>query len=92
MMRTTKCRACGAEIGFIKSVAGKSIPVDAVEVTYWKNPDGSKKIVTPNGEVVSADLEGDLQKATGVGYVSHFATCPCADQFRKPRKSDRKKG
>ena len=92
MMRTTQCRACGAEIGFIKSVGGKSIPVDAAEVTYWQNANGSKKIVTPNGEVVSADLEGDPQKATGIGYVSHFATCPEADKFRKARKSDRKKG
>ena len=91
MMRTTQCRACGAEIGFIKTVAGKSIPVDAEEVMYWQNQDGAKKIVTPNGEVISADLEGDPNKATGIGFVSHFATCPCADKFRKPRKKDRRK-
>lgn len=92
LTRTTQCRACGAEIGFIKSIGGKSIPVDAKEVTYWQKPDGAQKIVTPNGEVVSADLEGDPQKATGIGYISHFATCPEAEKFRKPRKSTRKKG
>ena len=71
-MRTSTCRGCGAEIGFIKTVAGK--------------------IVTPNGEVLSAERPADPQKATGIGYISHFATCPASDSFRKPRKSDRKKG
>jgi hypothetical protein len=92
MMRTTKCRACGAEIMFIKSVAGKTIPVNAEQITYEQKAGGSMKVVTPNGEVISGELAGDPQKATGIGYISHFATCPEADSFRKKRKSDRKKG
>lgn len=91
-MRTTKCRACGAEIMFIKSVAGKTIPVNAEQITYEQKAGGSMKIVTPNGEVISGELPVDLQKATGIGYISHFATCPEAESFRKKRKSDRKKG
>ena len=90
-MNMTTCRGCGAPIGFIKTVAGKSIPVDPEEITYWQKAGGSKKIVTPNGEVVSAELEGDPQTATGVGFVSHFATCPEAEKFHKSRKSTRKK-
>ena len=90
-MNTTTCRGCGAPIGFIKTVAGKSIPVDPEEIVYWQTPGGSKKIVTPNGEVVSAELAGNPQTATGVGFVSHFATCPEAEKFHKPRKSTRKK-
>ena len=92
MQRVTTCRACGAEIMFIKTVGGKSIPVDSDSVYYIQKKDGNKKIVTPNGEVISADLTEDSAKATGIGYISHFATCPEADKFRKPRKSDRKKG
>lgn len=92
MNRTTQCRACGADIMFIKSTAGKTIPVNAEEITYRQTSGGSLKIVTPNGEVLSAEVETDPNKATGIGYISHFATCPCADQFRKKRKSDRKKG
>lgn len=91
-MRTTPCRACGAEIGFIKTVAGKTIPVNPEEVAYEQKAGGSLKIVTPNGEVLSAERPADPQKATGIGYISHFATCPEADRFRKARKSDRKKG
>ena len=91
-MRTTPCRACGAEIGFIKTVAGKTIPVNPEEVAYEQKAGGSLKIVTPNGEVLSAERPADPQKATGIGYISHFATCPEADRFRRTRKSDRKKG
>ncbi len=91
-MRTSTCRGCGAEIGFIKTVAGKTIPVNPEEVAYEQKAGGSLKIVTPNGEVLSAERPADPQKATGIGYISHFATCPASDSFRKPRKSDRKKG
>ena len=82
-MRICTCRACGAEIVWIKTLGGKSMPCDAGQVAYWQKPGGSAKIVTKNGEVLSAELEGDPQTATGVGYISHFATCPDRDQFRK---------
>lgn len=40
--------------------------------------------VTPNGETVSAEIvQPGTQDATGVGYISHFATCPVANMFRK---------
>lgn len=92
-MRVTECRGCKAKIGFIK-IAGKdkTMPVNAESVYYIQKAGGSQKIVTPNGEVLSAELTDDPQKATGIGYISHFATCPAADKFRNPRKSDRKKG
>jgi len=90
MMKTSFCRACGAEIGFIKTLAGKTMPVNPEEVAYEQKAGGSLKIVTPNGEVLSAERPADPQKATGIGYISHFATCPEADKFRKRRKSDRK--
>ena len=92
MMKTSFCRACGAPIIFIKTVGGKTIPCNPEEFAYTQKAGGGLKIVTPNGEVVSAEMPEDPQKATGIGYISHFATCPEADKFRKPRKSDRKKG
>ena len=77
------CRGCGRQILWTRMASGKRMPCDPDLVTYWQRPGGSKKIVTPNGEVISAELSGDLDKATGVGYVSHFATCPEGDRFRK---------
>ncbi len=91
MLKETLCRACNAKIIFIKTVGGKSIPCDAESTYYIQKAGGSQKIVTPNGEVISAELTDDQNKATGIGYISHFATCTNPDFFRKPRKSDRKK-
>ena len=61
-MRTTECRACHAQIGFIKTAAGKTMPVDAESVYYIQKAGGSKKIVTPNGEVLSAEYTDDPKK------------------------------
>lgn len=79
----SRCRSCGAEIIWIKTRAGKAMPCDRERVTYWAKPGGSKTIVTPNGEAVRCELEGDPQEATGVGYISHFATCPQANEHRR---------
>lgn len=78
-----RCKSCGAPIVWIKMAGGKSMPCDADQVLYWQQAGGSQKIVTPNGEVLSAELRGDPDKATGIGYISHFATCPNADQHRR---------
>ena len=61
-----KCRSCGQQVIWIKTVAGKNMSC------------------TPNGEVLSGELVGaGTQDATGVGYISHFATCPNAARHRK---------
>lgn len=79
----TRCKACGARVVWIRTRSGKRMPCDADTIVYWENPKGSKKVVTPDGDVVSADLKGKPENATGVGYVSHFASCPEADRFRR---------
>ena len=82
-MRKGTCRGCGAPIVWIETSAGKSMPCNADPVHYWEKPKAAGKLVTPNGEVMSCEFEGDLQNATGIGYISHFSTCPKAGQFRK---------
>lgn len=82
-MRTYPCRGCGRPIIWIKTPGGKSIPCDPREVAYWQCRGGRHRIVTRNGEVVSAELEGMPGTMTGIGYISHFATCPQATNFRK---------
>ena len=78
-----KCRGCGAEIIWIKTDNGKSMPCDPEQVTYWAGKGLSQKIVTPNGEVLSCKLNGYPQSATGIGYIPHWATCPKALDFKK---------
>lgn len=78
-----KCKGCGAEIVFLGSQNGKPIPCNAEPTLYWQRKGAKGKVVTPNGEVISCVFDGPMDKATGVGYIPHWATCPAADQFRK---------
>ena len=78
-----KCKSCGAEIIWLKTTSGKSMPCDAVQVMYWQRDKAKGKVVTPNGEVLSCEFEGDHAQATGMGYIPHWATCPSADKFKR---------
>ena len=82
-MKISTCRGCGRPILWITTPAGKSMPCDPEPITYWQRKGGPEKIVTPNGEVVSADLAGLPGMETGQGYRSHWSTCPRADAFRR---------
>lgn len=75
-MRRSRCKSCGKEIIWVKTSGGKAMPCDAEPVTYREEKGGSRKIVTPNGEILSGELTDDPDRATGIGYISHFATCP----------------
>lgn len=70
-----RCKFCGANIIWIPTVAGKNMPCDPEGVVYWERKGAVEKVVTPNGEVLSAELTGNTDKATGMGYIPHFATC-----------------
>ena len=82
-MRRGKCRGCGADIVWISTPGGKSMPCDAEPVLYREQAGAPGKIVTPNGQVLSCELDVAPENATGVGYISHFSTCPQAGQFRR---------
>jgi hypothetical protein len=77
-----KCKGCGAEIIFIKTAGGKAMPCDANPVVYWERKGAKNKIVTPNGKVKSCELSGEVERATGMGYIPHWATCPAAERFK----------
>lgn len=75
------CRSCGAEIRWERTAAGKPIPLDPEPVA-----DGNLAI-RDDGRVV-AYIDGDGERiALGrpLRYVTHFATCPNADQHRRNR-------
>ncbi|MCF8017819.1 MAG: hypothetical protein K9L62_00340 [Vallitaleaceae bacterium] len=82
-MKRGKCRGCGAEIVWIQTNAGKSMPCDPCPVPYWEKSKAQGKVVTPNGETLSCEFNGDIKNATGYGYISHFSTCPQAARFKK---------
>ena len=69
---------------WIRTAAGKSMPCDAEPALYKAREGAAGKIITGNGTVLSADIGGLAAfEPDGVGYVSHFATCPAAEQFRR---------
>lgn len=69
------CESCGAAIVWIKTAEGLT-PCNATPVYYIEKPrSGSKKIVTPNGEVLSCEYTEDPYRATGTGFIPHRPTC-----------------
>jgi len=87
--KTTRCRACNAEIMFIETALYKKTPVDAEPV--WVRPDVKSKsvYVLPTGGTISGEIVGDAYEGPEelkMAFVSHFATCTNPDGFRKPRK------
>lgn len=66
--------------------AGKNMPCDPTLHNYKIDPTGKEKIVTQTGKVVTGVTGVDAQAADGFGYISHFATCKSANNFRRSRK------
>ena len=79
----SRCKDCGVELTWILMKGGKAMPCNPEPMYYKADPAGSAKIVTPDGRVLSAELCENKDEADGVGYISHFATCPGADRIRR---------
>ena len=77
------CRGCGQEIIFIKASSGRSIPCDPKPVPYVRKVYGRDSLVTVFGEVIRGTIVEDRAEADGLGYITHFATCPVAHKFRR---------
>lgn len=80
-----RCKSCGAEIIWIETPGGKKMPCDPEQVVYKMRKGARAKIVTQNGEVHSADLGVELGQGDGIGYISHWSTCPFAERHRRDR-------
>lgn len=78
------CRACGYRIRWIRTKNGKSMPCNAQAVRFTPGG-GPETFVTEDGKVERGRRRQDGEKT---GYISHFATCPEADRFRKRDQAD----
>lgn len=79
MLLVSRCRACDAPIVWAVTSAGKQMPVDAT-------PNVKGNIVLyedRGGKPLALVVESGRVSSDAPRYVSHFATCPKADQFRK---------
>ena len=78
------CKACGAELIWIKFPGGKAMPCNAQPIPFKPNSkSGALKLMLPDGRVTRGDF---YPGSTTFGYESHFATCPAAARFRKRSK------
>lgn len=79
-----RCKSCGREIAWIRLTTGKLMPVDVAPVYYEDRRDGAAVIVTEDGRVSCGHTEAVAVIGSKVrGYMSHFATCPAADKYRR---------
>lgn len=72
MSETRACKGCGKKLMFIKGEGGKIVPLDLVAPVFE----------------VTKDMAGhEVAKRTASNfYVSHFATCPKANEFNGGKK------
>ena len=89
-MGSSKCKACGAWIWFVQMKTGSSMPVNEQPVAYVPGA-GNRVYITEDGSYVHGR---DWNKSDGppreFGYISHFTTCPKAEEFRRRKRESRK--
>ncbi len=78
-----KCSGCGALIDWVEMDSGKSMPVDREPRLTWSPmPPGETVVLKVYGKTaIVVKVLADIPLVR-VG-VSHFATCPKADEHRR---------
>ena len=76
----SRCKSCAAEIRWERTITGSRIPLDSEP-----NPEGN--IVLADGMAVVVDNQGSLlddgDSYQGDRFVTHFVTCPNANEHRR---------
>ena len=94
---TNKCRGCGAEVIWVKTIVNrKKMPIDAEPVWVLLDSNG-KKFIRKDGTMVKGRKIGDAWDDDPDANVieaheSHFATCPVGGQFRNRQPRTRAPG
>jgi hypothetical protein len=73
-MNTVPCKGCGKPIIFLKTKAGKTMPLDARAAVYEVKKDFSGQ---PYADLVSEGF-----------HVSHFLTCTKANDFSSSNRKE----
>lgn len=80
----SECRGCGARIDWVRTAAGKNMPVDHEPVQVIEG-DGKERFVTAEGAVITGRRARPDEERRGglVGFLPHWRTCPNAADFRR---------
>lgn len=68
----SRCRSCGAEIVWTRTLAGKTTPMEHAPDGTWVIIDGTARLANFG--------DGDAPR-----YKSHFAVCPQAASWRRKK-------
>lgn len=75
-----ECRSCGAKIEWIQTKKGKNMPIDVEPVDPTEAEDGTF-LCNADGRFIKVG-KSQYEENEGPWFISHFATCPNADQHR----------
>jgi hypothetical protein len=78
-MASGTCSSCGAEVMWLKTPRGKTIPIDPMPLP------GGNIILADEGAVtfLSRMQITEMKESGDLAYQSHFVTCPDAELHRK---------
>lgn len=78
------CRGCGCEIEWIRTAAGKNMPVDP-EPVFVIVGDGRDCFVTDDGKIITGRAACPEEEDCNlpVAFVPHWKSCPAAENFRE---------
>lgn len=82
------CYSCGEPIKFIKTAAGKMMPVDPKPFYVHPNKSGKDRVVNEYGEIIACDLPAKPGEPWIVAYMPHFATCRHYTPVKTADKAD----
>ena len=86
-MLTSKCRMCGRQITFVKTMAGKPMPVEVRQEFYRVDANGRDTFITGGGKVVRGKIVGPNDEPDGFAWIPHWGHCPKANQIRHAHKA-----
>jgi hypothetical protein len=79
------CRSCGAAVRWVVTTTGKTMPMDAEPV------ENGNLVIVGEGKTRHGDMvpkvqhrdPGELSMLETERFVSHFATCPDAPEWKR---------
>ena len=80
-----ECRSCGAAISWLTTSSGKKMPVNSEEVPFIPDEAGQALAVSSENEIIRGRTcsESFEDERWIYARLSHFATCPNADNHRR---------
>lgn len=81
------CERCGAEIVFVTTAKGKQAPCNVPTVLIVPDKAGTISGLDAAGVVIRGREPATVDEVPDGTFIriSHFATCPAAAAFRKPK-------